>query len=154
METLSGTYVRAAQREYALALIEKLLRDVRRIEQQYPAVNCGLSAACELSLGGVSDDTLVEEPLPTPPTSNQQGTDALLANLESRWRLGLVPLREYRLERRHLSRRLRLIRFEGKPALGHAVNAGARLLEWFECGLLAIAALTESVLSRRFKSLG
>ena len=153
METLSGTYVRAAQREYALALIEKLLRDVRRIEQQYPAANCGLSTVCEFSLGGMSDDTMVEESIPTPPASNQQGTDALLANLESRWRLGLVPLREYHMERRHLSRRLRLIRFEGNPALGYAVNAGARLLEWFECRLIAIAALTERMLSRRFKSL-
>ncbi len=87
METLSGTYVHATQREYAIALVEILLRDVRRIEQQYPAVNCGLSTVCELSLGGMSDNTLVEEPLPTPPTSKPQGTDALLANLESRRRL-------------------------------------------------------------------
>ena len=153
METLSSTYARAAQREYALALIERLLHDVRRIERQYPAANCGLSTVCELAFGHLSDGTLVEEPLPTPSTSNQQGTDALPANLESRRRLGLVPRREYRTERRHLSRRLRLIRFEGKPALGYAVDAGARLLEWFECGLTGTAALTERVLSRRFKFL-
>ncbi len=57
------------------------------------------------------------------------------------------------MERRHLSRRLRLVRFEGNPALGYAVDAGARLLEWFEYGLMAVTALTERVLSRRFKSL-
>ena len=153
METLSGAYVHAAQREHALALIERLLHDVRRIEQQYPAANCGLSTMCELAFGHISDDTPVEEPLPAPSTSNTQGTDPLLANLESRRCLGLVPLREYRMERRHLSRRLRLIRFEGKPVLGYAVDAGARLLEWFECGLTATAALTERVLPRRFKFL-
>ena len=153
METLSGAYVYAARREHALALIEKLLRDVRRIEQQYPAANCGLSTMCELSLGGISDGTLVEEPLPMPPASDPQGGNPLLANLESRWRLGLVPLREYRMERRHLNRRLRLVRFKEKPALGYAVDAGARLLEWLECGLIAIAGLAERVLSWRFKSL-
>jgi hypothetical protein len=153
METLSGTYVHATQREYAIALVEIFLRDVRRIEQQYPAVNCGLSTVCELAFGRISDTTLVEKPLPTPPAFNPQVKDPLMANLESRWRLGLVPLREYRTERHHLSRRVRLVRFEGKPALGYAVDAIARLLEWFEGGLVAISALTERVLPWRFKSL-
>ena len=154
METPSGTYVHAARREYAHALIEKLLRDVRHVEQQYPAANCGLSTMCELAFGRIPDGTLVEEPLPTPSTSNTEGTAPLLANLESRWRLGLVPLREYRMERRHLSRSLRLVRFEVKPLLGYAVDAGARLLEWLECGLIPNAALMERVPSRRFKSPG
>lgn len=147
METLAGTYAHAARSEYAHALIEKLLRDVRHVEQQYPAADCGLSTVCELAFGRISDDALVEKPRPTPSTSNTQGTAALLANLESRWHLGLVPLREYRMERHHLSRRLRLSRFEEKPALGYAVGAGARLLQWFERGLLAIAAVSERVLS-------
>ena len=153
METLSDSNGHATRSEYARALIEKLLRDVRHIEQQYPAANCGLSTMCELAFERIYDRTLVEEPLPTPSTSKTRGAAPLLANLESRWRLGLVPLPEYRLERRRLSRRLRLIRFEGKPALGYAVDAGARLLELFEYGLIATTGLTERVLSWRFRLL-
>ena len=92
METLSDSNVHATRSEYAHALIEKLLRDVRQIEQQYPAANCGLSTMCELSFERIYDRTLVEEPLPTPSTSKTQGAAPLLANLESRWRLGDLSL--------------------------------------------------------------
>ena len=154
METPSDTYLQDTRREYARALIEKLLREVRHVEQQYPAANCGVSAMCALAFGRVPGCSQVEEPVPTPRISNTQGTASRLANLESRWRLGLVPLQEYRMERRHLSRRLRLARFDEKPLLGYAVDAGARLLEWFEYGLTATVAITERLLSQRVKTRG
>jgi len=77
---------------------------------------------CELSLGTISCGTLEEEPLPTPPSSISQGTDALLVNLESQRHLEVVPLGECCTERRHLSRRPRLTQFEQKPPPGYVVT--------------------------------
>jgi hypothetical protein len=103
METSSGTCVHAARSEYAHAPVEKLFRDERHVEQPYRAANCGLSAMCELAFGRISDGTLLDQPIPTPSTPTTQGAALLMANLESQWRLGLVPLQAHGMERRHLN---------------------------------------------------
>jgi hypothetical protein len=130
-----------ARADYARLLLERLVADIRRVERQYPVWDCGLSEMCSLDhIAGF----VVATPRPAPPP-DPEALQSQLSVLDVTRELGLVPLHEYRRERRDILRRLRMTRLGHAPVLAHVVDLGVTVAEGYEDGVRALAGMTDRV---------